>query len=138
MKALDGLKVLVVEDVAIIALDVAEMLERQGASVEVAMNVKQGMRVAREDFDVALLDGKLFKESSLPIASVLRSRNVPVIFHAGHVNQADAHRVDPNSIFLTKPATDRQIIGALSSAVRRLNVVNAAQKGAADTVSATL
>lgn len=77
---LDGVRVLVVEDEAMVAMLVEDLLEDLGCTViGPASNVAEALAIiSREDgIDVALLDVDLAGKPSLPVADVLADRGIP-------------------------------------------------------------
>lgn len=84
------LKVLVVEDNMILALDVEEMLLRSGAErVEVVSTVDEALQLLEDSrLDVALLDLKLGRGDSLPVARRLEDLGIPFVFATGYGERA--------------------------------------------------
>jgi CheY-like chemotaxis protein len=86
MASMRDLKVLMVEDQLLIAMDVETMLAREGAaSVETASSVKEALHaltIMRPD--VAILDVNLGNGSSVPVAQALREREIPFVFATGY------------------------------------------------------
>lgn len=78
-------RVLIVEDEAVVALQVKTDLETAGHKVVgLATNVEQGMDFAvNSDFDVAFLDIRLGEELSTPVAERLLHRGIPFAFGTG-------------------------------------------------------
>ncbi len=87
---LQGLRLLVVEDEAMVAMLVEDMLAELGHSVVgPAMRLDQALPLAREaEFDFAILDVNLGGQLSFPVAEVLRARGIPFIFATGYDAQA--------------------------------------------------
>ena len=83
---LQGKKVMIVEDEALIAMLFEDILEDTGCRiVGPAMNVRQALELARTDaIDVAVLDVNLNGESSFPVATLLADRGVPLVFSSGY------------------------------------------------------
>ena len=79
---LAGLRILIVEDDPIIALDVAETLADAGAIViGPAHTVVQALKLVDGGLDAAVLDYPLEREVSSPIADWLGRISVPYLFH---------------------------------------------------------
>ena len=85
-KRLHGLRVLVVEDVAVLAWRVCDVLADAGAevvgpapSVETALDL-----LAHQDVHAAVLDKNLDGLSSDPVADALLARNTPFLFLTGY------------------------------------------------------
>jgi PAS domain S-box-containing protein len=81
-----GSRILVIEDEALVALQLQADLESAGHKViGPARSLKAGMSlVEREEIDVALVDVSLGRETSAPIADRLLARNVPFAFLTGY------------------------------------------------------
>lgn len=80
------LKVLVVEDESIVALDIENMLEEMGCVVvaSVPRLVKALNLAASLDFDLAVLDINLAGEVVYPLAFRLAQRGTPFLFTTGY------------------------------------------------------
>ena len=82
-----GRRVLVVEDDFVIANVIAEAFRAQGAHiVGPAGNLKDALAIAtgKEHIDGAVLDVNLRGEMVYPVADVLRSKGVPIVFTTGY------------------------------------------------------
>ncbi|MBX5203645.1 HWE histidine kinase domain-containing protein [Rhizobium sp. NZLR1] len=103
---LSGLKVLLVENNLIIAMDGEDILRRLGADVATAPSVAEAMEIlAGQSFDLALLDVNLGDETSFGIADRLAADGVPFVFATGYgegIAQANSHSGAP---VLQKPYT---------------------------------
>lgn len=82
----DGLRTLVVEDNALLAMMLEDMLLGMGCSLAgSAANTAEAVRLARElDLDFAVLDLNIDGELSYPVADVLRQRGIPHLFATGY------------------------------------------------------
>ncbi len=85
---LSGVRVLLVEDEALVAMLVEDMLADQGCDV-VATAPRLAEALARVgeatlEFDVAILDLNLAGESTFPVAAALAARGVPFAFATGY------------------------------------------------------
>ena len=81
-----GLRVLVVEDVAVLAWRVRDVLQHAGAEVVgPAPDVPRALALlAGRDVDAAVLDMNLNGEPADPIADALAARGVPFVFLTGY------------------------------------------------------
>lgn len=86
MVRMGDLRVLVVEDEAMIAMLVEDMLLDLGVgAVEIAGTVQAALAlVAGQRFDFAILDVNLGDALSYPVASALRERGTPLAFATGY------------------------------------------------------
>ncbi len=118
--ALAGLRVLVVEDMLLVAEMIADLLT--GLGVEVVGPVGRlapALAAAGESrLDGALLDVNLGGESSWPVAAALRGRGIPFVFLTGY-GDPDAlpedFRATPR---LVKPFRQEDLIAAMAEQFR--------------------
>ena len=115
---LQGKKVLIVEDEALIAMLFEDILEDVHCQVVgPAMNVRQAMELAEgADIDIAVLDVNLNGESSFPVAALLQSRGVPLVFSSGYGSQG----LPPEWLArptLPKPFTSDEVLDTLARLV---------------------
>jgi CheY-like chemotaxis protein len=86
--ALKGLRLLVVEDEPLAALELQDMLDACGCQVVgVASNLLKGLAIAcneQQPLDGAVLDINLGGEQVYPVAERLKTRGVPFIFSTGY------------------------------------------------------
>jgi DNA-binding response OmpR family regulator len=112
--SLAGCIILVIEDEPLIALDIAECLQAEGASVHTAHNLADGLRLAdHPDLSAAVVDFGLSDGKGTALCERLKDRGVPFVLHSGYDHIADTCR---SGIILPKPATRKQLV----SAVRRI------------------
>jgi CheY-like chemotaxis protein len=86
MSTLRGARVLVVEDEAILSLDLEAMLLDLGCMIAgSADKLDDALQMARTaDFDVALLDVNLGGKRVDPVAEAIRARGIPIVFVTGY------------------------------------------------------
>jgi DNA-binding response OmpR family regulator len=107
---------LVAEDDPLISMDLQDVLEDEGAMVLPASSVTQALRLAQTPaLSAAVIDIKLGTENAEPVCEALSQRQVPFIFYTAcpdwSLNRWCA------APFVTKPALDSVIIGALKYVV---------------------
>ena len=116
---LRGLTILVVEDTALVADLVAEVLQEAGCRVVgPAARLDQGLALAATaGLAGALLDVNLAGERCFPIAEALAARGVPFAFLTGYGEQMlpPAYRDVPR---LTKPFDIGQMLGLVERCFR--------------------
>lgn len=80
------LRILVVEDEALICLTLQDVLEDLGCVIcAMCTTLQQAMEaVGRDDFDLAILDVNLNGEEITPVSAVLHDRSIPFIFSTGY------------------------------------------------------
>lgn len=118
MSVLAGKRILVVEDEALIAAMVEDMLSELGATVVgPATTLSKGMALAAaEALDAAVLDVNIRDERIDPVAELLRSRSVPMVFATGYGAGAAAGLPTPRII--DKPYTQDKLAHALSELLK--------------------
>jgi two-component SAPR family response regulator len=116
MSPLDGKRVLVVEDEALIAAMVEDMLVELGATVVgPASSIDQALvLVHSDDIDAAVLDVNIRSERVDPIAEILRVRNVPIVFATGYGSSTRGMNYSPA---IEKPYTLEKLANALKTAL---------------------
>lgn len=116
--SLDGARVLVVEDLHEVALEVEYMLRDLGCDVVgPAPSVKRALRlIEREKLDGAVLDIDLNGEDSVPIATELLRRSIPFMFATGFDAPEQARAFD-SAPLINKPFTERELEDALRRAL---------------------
>jgi DNA-binding response OmpR family regulator len=118
---LNGVRVLVVEDDFIIAMDLESALVDAGAevigpcrTVRDAVAATIGCKLA-----AAVLDVRLGGETVAPVASELARRGIPFLFYTGQI-ETDPIRVEwPACTIVVKPASSRAIVGAVAALLQR-------------------
>ncbi len=115
--ALAGLRILVVEDMFLVALDLTDQLADWGcAVVGPAAHVTAALElIADAELDGALLDVNLDGNPSFPIAAALSARGVPFIFLTGYDGKM-AFPPEFGSIpKLSKPASAGELVRSITA-----------------------
>ena len=112
-------RILIAEDEAILAYDLAETVEEAGFKVEGphpgisdAMLAFQKRRPDLAILDVELSDGNVFS-----FARTLKAEDVPVIFHTGSLTQQEIVDRFPNAIVRIKPCPPTSMLDAVGEAL---------------------
>lgn len=117
---LRGLRMLVVEDEAVIAMLVEDMLSEMGCTeVDIAGTVEQGLRLAgpgEPAIDAAILDVNIDGEKVFPVADALAARGVPFIFATGYGSAGLDPRYE-NRPVIAKPFRREALEKSLASAL---------------------
>jgi CheY-like chemotaxis protein len=113
MSSLQGARVLVVEDEAMLALNLEDMLRDLGCVVAgTAGKVDEALEMARtSDFDVALLDVNLGGKRVDPVAEAIRERGTPIVYVTGYGKTA------ASGFVLEKPHNAADLERTLNSAL---------------------
>lgn len=106
---LQGQSILVAEDEFMVALNIQAELEACGAVVTVVDSVSDGLDVAANGFDVAVLDVRLADGEVYPLADRLIRAGVPIVFHSGHADKGELERAYPGAHALPKPTWGSEV-----------------------------
>ena len=115
-------RIFVVEDEALVAFEMTDLLEELGFTiVGPSLRLQDAMDLAeREEIDAAFLDVNLGRgETSQPVVEVLRARKVPYAF----ITAYDASQVTfrlPDDTILRKPVTGEKMLATLRSVLPSL------------------
>ncbi len=111
-----GRRVLVVEDEALVAMDLQFAFEDAGAQVlGPAMSLSEALAVAEQaEIDCALLDVDIAGQDVYPVAQVLQRRGIPFIFHTGHGSRRAHGEMFPGTITCLKPTLPEILIDLLA------------------------
>ena len=116
MGALEGRRVLIVEDEMLVGMELESLLQRQGCTaLGPAPTVARALDLLEDErSDAALLDINLNGESAIQVAQALSARDVPFVLVTGYgeaqsseAELRDAPRVD-------KPVNHRLLVRALT------------------------
>lgn len=116
--SLEGCRVLIVEDDAMISMMLQDLLEDMGCQVvSVASRLEEARRKSEaDDFDVALLDVNLRGERTFPVAEAMQQRRRPFVLTTGY-----ATTILPDSLqeatLLQKPYRRQDLESALWDAM---------------------
>jgi DNA-binding response OmpR family regulator len=112
-----GCSILIVEDEALIALELREVFEREGAHVFAATQLPHALALARHpDLTVAVLDYRIGDESSVAICRQLDERDIPFLFYSGYDDMREAW---PTAVIVNKPAPSHSILDAVRALLDR-------------------
>jgi DNA-binding NtrC family response regulator len=121
LPALEGARVLVVEDEAILAMDLELILLDAGAqAVTLCRTVEDALAaLAKNGVAAAVLDVRVGGEPVGPVASHLAKRGIPFLFYTGQIGNDPVLEAWPRSRVITKPAPARTIIAAVRDLLRK-------------------
>ena len=119
---LSGLRVLVVEDELVIAMELEDMLRRLGCVVlEAVPTLRQALRaLASEQPDLVVLDVNLNGERVTPVAEALQERGVPFVLVTGYGSERLHEKALQDAPCLRKPVNGKQLASAISDVLARL------------------
>lgn len=112
------LRVLIVEDEALVAMLIEDVLIDLGHSIAgVGGRLAEAMRLAENaEIDLAILDLNLNGERTYPIAQALRARGVPFVFATGY-GAAGVDEQWRHVPILQKPFEPHQLDAAIRAAL---------------------
>lgn len=118
---LSGVRVLVVEDDWLLAMDLQDTLADAGAVVVGScQTLDEAMARANvDDFAVAVLDFSLGPDMASPLAQRLVRRGVPFIFYTGKSPREPTLAEWRDWPIVEKPASPRVLVSALKTALSR-------------------
>jgi CheY-like chemotaxis protein len=114
---LQGRRILVVEDVAILAVSFEDILKRAGAEVVgPALRLEAAERLAEEEgLSGAVLDIRLNGDEIWSVARLLDRKGVPFVFCTGHFNRESLPAEWRDRPLLVKPARAQAIIDTVAN-----------------------
>jgi CheY-like chemotaxis protein len=117
---LDGLRVLVLEDEFLIAMDVEQICRDAGApEVILARTLQEAHAASPTAFDAAILDLMIGGSSTSTFAGSLLERGVPFVFASGYSELGGMQEAFPGIEVVAKPYSGDDLIGALAAACGR-------------------
>ncbi|WP_341991164.1 HWE histidine kinase domain-containing protein [Azorhizobium sp. AG788] len=115
-RELTGRRVLVVEDQTLIAIELQDLLERDGLVVVGPFGQLDSARAAAtsEGFDAALLDVDLDGERSWDVADILIERGIPFAFTTAYQREALFPARFDNAVVLAKPYMEGVVLEGIN------------------------
>ncbi|RUM97795.1 response regulator [Pseudaminobacter arsenicus] len=116
------MRILVLEDEFLIAMDVEQLCRDNGAAdVVIAQDLTAiDPEQPGPSFDAAILDIMLGGISTLPFARKLHERGVPFIFASGYTDFEEILAAFPGVLVIGKPYSGDELIEAVAAASGRL------------------
>jgi CheY-like chemotaxis protein len=117
---LDGARILVAEDEALIGIDLADHLEGFGAKVigPVASVSDAILLIERNGLHAALLDFQLNDGETTPLLTMLAARRVPTVVYTGRREIPDLSGTHPDVTVLQKPLPMHVLVAELFESCR--------------------
>lgn len=119
---LDGLRILLLEDEALIAMDVEQLCRDHGAvEVTIARDLADVEHEgAGYSFDVAIVDLMLGGVSTIGFALELKDRKIPFVFASGYSDMGEIEQEFPGVTLVSKPYSGDDLIEAVARSCGRL------------------
>jgi DNA-binding response OmpR family regulator len=111
-------RILVVEDEALIAFEIEEVIKDAGGVVAGPFaTVDEALRlIENENISAAILDMQLWEDTSLPIVRRLADKNIPFLFYTAH---SDKINLWVAGEIVKKPATSVTLVSALARLISK-------------------
>lgn len=112
---LDAVTILLVEDEALLALDLQATLEEAGATVIGPIaSLAKAIKAAREArYDAAILDIDLQGQSVLPAAAIIAGRGIPFLFHTAYGEDLAGAGKFADAPLCSKPTDPEELVRVL-------------------------
>lgn len=116
---LNNKTILIVEDEAMIACDLEDIVTCSGGAVgALCLDLDTAIAEAGEgDFDAAILDYNIGGRTVDPVAEILRARGIPFVFNTAIGERAALQSRYGLVEVCRKPAADRELVSALNRAL---------------------
>jgi DNA-binding response OmpR family regulator len=117
---LDGLRLLILEDEFLIAMDIEQLCRDHGAEDCLIVRSLADLELASAyKFDAAIIDVKLGGDSTLLFAGGLLERGIPFVFSTGYSDLGETAVLFPQVPVISKPYGGADLIAAVVRAVAR-------------------
>lgn len=117
--SLDGLRILVLEDEMLIAMDVEDMCRQSGAEhVTIARSFDQATE-RQMDYDAAVIDVMIEGRPTFDFAHLLRQNGIPFVFATGHADDRQMFADFPGVPVVAKPYSGNAVVTALKTVLER-------------------
>ena len=117
---LAGRRILIVEDEALVALDLEMTLRAEGAeTVGPCLRLDHAMAMVEEKvLDASILDISMGRRTSFALANRLRELGVAIVFHSGHADTGALDRRYPGAGYCPKPCMPITIVRTLVRTIK--------------------
>ena len=113
--ALQGARILAVEDDFVVLLEIATVLSSAGATVIKCTTIEPALRaIAADTFHAALLDVRVGRDTIAPVAHKLADLGTPFAFYTGQVTHEPTISQWPQARMIAKPAPAAILINAIA------------------------
>lgn len=118
---LDGLRVLLLEDDPLIAMDVEQLCQDHGASMVTTVRTLSGLdrESVATQFDAFIVDLMLGADSTLDFAKYLFDGKMPLVFASGYSDRAEIERDFPGVALIGKPYSGTDLVEAVAASCGR-------------------
>lgn len=118
--ALDGIRILIVEDDFLLLLDLEMTLADAGAEItDRCRSIPEAVAAARvAEVDVAILDVRLGGQIITPVAEELAKRRVPFLFYTGQTETDPLLSAWRGNRVVSKPVSARVLVAAVKGLLK--------------------
>jgi DNA-binding NtrC family response regulator len=118
---LSGIRILIVEDEALIAAALSQAVEdAEGEVVGVATSVSEARQMIKQRiFDAAVLDLHLTDGEVTPVLEALHARKAPTVVYSGSELPEKIRERHPELVVLRKPVLPARIVAEILRARRK-------------------
>ena len=114
---LQGRSILIIEDNALIVMDITLAFEPTGAQLTTTNTLKHAMLLAEHDgLSAAILDHSLGDGDSSLLCKRLTERCIPYMIYSGYAKAKDA---PDDLVYVSKPATHEVLVAAMQGLIHR-------------------
>ncbi len=119
---LQGRSILVVEDNALIVMDISLAFEHTGAELTTTNTLKHALLLAEHDgLSAAILDHALGDGDCSLLYKRLKERGIPFLIYTGHSSAEAARQGVPH---VSKPASHEVLVAATEELIRNREISN--------------
>lgn len=126
-RPLEGVRILILEDEFLIAMDVEQLCRDHGAAdVYISRSLEElgPEPITSISFDAAVVDMKLGGASTFDFARQLLDARIPFVFATGYADATEFATIFPGVDVVGKPYLGADLIAALSSALQRRSAIS--------------
>ncbi len=118
-RSIAGKYILIVEDEALLALDLSQSVQRAGATVQGPCHTVEDAYILASASQVegAILDVDIRGVPVFPVADLLEAKGVPIVFHTGRAQTTDLKGRYQASQICEKPTSTDTLLGILEKAI---------------------
>jgi DNA-binding NtrC family response regulator len=116
-------RVLILDDEALIALDVEMTLVDHGYEAVTAMAITEALQLLKAGrVDLAIVDYRLKDGNADEVLTQLRSRKIPFVVCSGSVGLQELKALLQGSTFLAKPFTTDRLVSAVTALAQTVDL----------------
>jgi DNA-binding response OmpR family regulator len=116
--SLAGRSILIIEDEALIALDLAQAFERAGAHVTTTSTLHHAHLLVQHDgLSAAVVDHALGDGDTQSICKYLKEHGVPFVTYSGF-GAADLEGGECAGVYIAKPKTPEFVVGVVADLIK--------------------